>query len=143
MKISLFAGAFFAIALTAAPIIVLPDAVNIQEKKAAQEAEKAEEAAQAALAEVNRLNDRLKNLGYDEKIEEATKSLTKAELAEADKKTLSEAEKLLADLREEYKKIKDKYPADDYDGKIAAIEKSIEGIGNLSYAEFLWAFGGI
>ena len=37
MKISLFAGAFFAIALTAAPIIVLPDAANIQEKKAAQE----------------------------------------------------------------------------------------------------------
>ncbi|MBQ4268793.1 MAG: hypothetical protein IJB97_03985, partial [Clostridia bacterium] len=98
-------------------------------------AEKAEKDAADASAELVRLTERLESMRYDEQIETANKTLAEAEVAERE---LFKADEKLAGYRRQYKEIKDKFPADDYDGKIAAVEQELAELdGDVTYAEFL------
>lgn len=99
---------------------------TLQAKLAAEEAAKT-----ATLTEekIKVLKEKLVAENYDEKILQCSVNLEKVKAAEADIKAEQNAYKQLLDAREEYNKLQAKCKADDFDGKIKALQAELDLLG--------------
>ena len=85
--------------------------------------------AQTAEENVRLLKEKQAAENYDEQILQVSINRDKVKAAEEDIKAEERANKLLIDSRKEYKEMQAKCKADDFDGKIKALQTELEALG--------------
>ncbi|MBQ8429442.1 MAG: SMC family ATPase [Clostridia bacterium] len=102
---------------------------RLETQRAKEKAERAEKDLAAAESALSQRKEKQTAENYDERILQATVNRDKVKGAAADIQAEKEAEKLYLDSVAEYRKLQKQCPADDFDGKIKALEKELASLG--------------
>ncbi|MBQ8659067.1 MAG: SMC family ATPase [Clostridia bacterium] len=117
------------------------ESLNATRKEKAETAQKAEAADKRAAEKFTRaetLKKAIEEADFEAQIEKKTVALSKVEGAKRDFENCREIKENLDRCTEEYKKLKDKHPTEDFDGLLKEIEKKLSALGaDLSFAEYL------
>ena len=102
---------------------------RLETQRAKEKAERAEKDLAAAESALSQRKEKQTAENYDERILQATVNRDKVKGAAADIQAEREAEKLYLDSVAEYRKLQKQCPADDFDGKIKALEEELASLG--------------
>lgn len=125
----------------AAAVLEKAEARKTAEREGAQAHRLAESEAMkfASLQDKTALRKKqLEESGLDERIRSLSVVKGKLEAAEGDIESCREAQKKLDDCTDRYRKLKDKFPGEDFDGLLAANDRAREALGaDESFTEYL------
>ena len=102
---------------------------RLETQKAQEKAARAEKELKAAETALLQWKERQTKENYDERILQATVNRDKVKGAAADIQAEKDAETLYLNSVAEYKRLQKQCPADDFDGKIKALEEELSSLG--------------